>query len=791
MLDVFVVVKSSVDNWSIENSSMKSLTFTLAVLSAPWLLMQDAAFSQTQVKDALYGTIRGQVIDAATKSPISGASILVLGTQRGVATDERGEFMISRVPVGSHTVSIHSLSYRPVTKTDIIVRPKRITFIEEELQRIAVELKGIEVRAGYFSESPSQPIGMTKFSSEEVRRSPGSGGDVSRVISILPCAAKVTDFFNSLVIRGGSAAENGFYLDNIEIPNINHYPIQGSTGGPIGLLNVDFIQDVTFSAGGFSAIYGNRLSSIMDLKFREGNRDGFDAQVDMNLMGFGIAGEGPIYGGQGSWLFSVRHSFLDLLVDAIGTGVTPRYNDYQGKLVYEISPRNMVTVLGVLGNDLIEFDREQSVADGNAIYGRWDSNEWVSGINWRCLWSSNGYSVTSLSLLSTRYRGTFFATSTDRNLTEENSLERSIQLRNVSAYQFNESAHLEFGLDGKYIIDNYDFSVCEYTNIIGDTVAALDVDERIESPKAGIFVSFGWNLLPKLTTMWGARYDYFEYNGHSHVAPRFSISYQLSERLSLNGACGIYYQNLPLHLLVQRKTKEHLKDPIARHYILGIGFLLTEDTKLTLEGYFKSFGNFPLDLGQPQLFVVDDAFHSTYFETYEQLVDEGRARAWGVELTLQKKLVRGVYGLVSGSYFRSRYRALDGVWRDRVIDNRFVVGVEGGYKPNNQWEFSVRWILAGGRPYTPLDIGTSRTLDRTVLDDTRVNQSRYPDYHSMNIRCDRRFHFSGSNLILYFSAWNVYDQQNVFNYYWNRTEQRQDATYQWGLLPVFGLEFEF
>ncbi len=771
---------------------MRSHLFILAVLAALFFVTPQDTWCQTSPdKDAPSGTIRGRVVDAVTKSPVMAASISIVGTRKGAATDEKGEFTLSQIPVGSYSLTIHSIAYEPLSKTDIIVRPKRITYVETELRQAAIEIEGTVVTAGYFSESSGQPTGTTIFTSEEVRRSPGSAGDVSRIIRILPCAAKVNDLFNSLVIRGGSPVENGFYLDNIEIPNINHYPIQGSSGGPIGLLNVDFLQDVTFSAGGFSAIYGDRLSAIMDLTFREGNRNEFDGQLDVNFAGFGIAAEAPIAGGRGSWLFSVRRSFLDLLVDAIGTGVAPRYSDYQGKLVYNISSRNEITVLGVLGIDFIEFGKEQSEKDGNSIYGKWDGNECAAGVNWRWLWSKNGYSNTSLSVLSTQYKGNFFWTESDNLLTDEYSLEQTIQLRNVNAYKLNESSYLEFGFDSKFAVNDYDFFVSEHTNAIGDMVGALTVDDRIGSPKVGVFTSLTWKPFTRLSTTFGMRYDYFEYNEHSHVSPRFSFSYQFSERLSLNGAGGVYYQNLPLRLLVQQKTNKQLKDLVAYHYILGTSFLLTEDTKLTWEGYFKDYDNFPIDLAQPQLFVVDEAFYSGYFTTWQKLIDEGRARSWGVELTLQKKLVRGMYGLLSGSYFKSRYRGLDGVWRDRVIDNHIFVGIEGGYKPNNKWEFSLRWIFAGGVPYTPFDLGASQALNRSVLDRTRVNQERYPDYHSLNIRVDRRFNFRSSNLILYFSVWNAYNRKNISTYYWNENEQKQDVIYQWSLVPVFGLEFEF
>jgi hypothetical protein len=209
-----------------------------------------------------------------------------------------------------------------------------------------------------------------------------------------------------------------------------------------------------------------------------------------------------------------------------------------------------------------------------------------------------------------------------------------------------------------------------------------------------------------------------------------------------------------------------------------------------VEAYHKGYENFLFDPAQPQFFMADEVVYRFFNSNMQNLVDHGKARSYGVELTLQKKLVQGVYGLLSGSYFRSQYRDLGGLWRNRAFDNRLLFNVEGGYKPNPGWEYSLRWVYAGGAPYTPLDPVKSRALNRSVFDGDRVNAERYPDYHSLNLRVDRRLHWHGSNLILYLSVWNVYNRKNVASYFWNESEQRQDVLYQWGLLPVVGIEYE-
>jgi len=632
------------------------------------------------------------------------------------------------------------------------------------------------------------------FSAEEIRRAPGSAGDVSRILMSLPSVAKVNDQSNSLIVRGGSPIENCFYIDNIEIPNINHYPTQGASGGPIGMVNVDFIQDVNFYTGGFSSVYGDKLSSIMDMTFREGNREEFDAQLDLNFAGFGGVAEGPLFNGKASWLFSARRSFLDLLVKAfsVGTTTAPRYGDYQGKLVYDVNPNHKLIALGIWGDDFISSDRDVAIENDMIVFGRQDINENTTGLNWRALWNKSFYSNTAVSYTFTKYKEDYYETSSSIHLSRNRSLEQNFKFRNINHLRLNNTNSLEFGIDAKHLISDFDNFFVEYTDALGDTTPPFVFDTKISASKAGVFLNYNVKPLKRITTTLGVRADYSSYSKNSTISPRFAFSYQLSNRISLNGSTGLFSQSLPLLLLVQNAKNKNLKDPQAVHYILGIDHLLSESTKLTVEIYQKDYSNFPIDPSQPSLFLIDELFYRYgFFFNHAEIVDNGKACSRGVELTLQKKLALDFYGLVSFSYFRTRYRGGDGLWRNRVFDNQYVFSAEGGYKPNNKWEFSCRWIIAGGVPYTPFDLEASRVINREVQDENRINQARYPAYHSLNLRFDRRFHFSRSNLVFYFSVWNAYNHKNIATYFWNENEQKQDVIYQWTMLPIFGLEYEF
>jgi hypothetical protein len=737
------------------------------------------------------GSIKVTVVDAITNAPLIGASIMVTDSRMGAAADIEGRASIRNIGAGGYSLSISLIGYEPTSLTDVMVRPERTTFVTAKLKPSAIETEGIVVSRGFFNDARSRPTSTTGYNAEEIRRSPGTAGDVSRILNILPGVAKVDDQMNNLVVRGGTPAEIGFYIDNIEIPNINHYPVQGASGGPIGLINTDFIQNVTFSAGGFPASYGDRLSSVMDIDFREGNHDEFDSQLDLHMAGFGAIVEGPFAKRKGSYLVSARRSFLDFLVDAIGTGVAPKYSDYQAKIVYDLTRSDKLTFLGIGGIDFIEFGKQQSIDDGNVVYGKYEGFEYASGLNWMHIWNHRGYSNTSLSVLGVRTEDQFFETKSDQLLTDNVNNDRVAQVRNINVYQLGRTEFIEFGFDSKYYFNKYDINYGSYTNALGDTVPPLVFEDEARTPKIGLFASVTFNPVDPLTTTAGVRYDFFDYTGHSHVSPRLSFALRLSERLSITGATGIYYQNLPLNFLAQKDANKELRDIVSQHYILGTGYLLTENTKLSLEGYYKDYDNFPLDPDQPQFFAADAVSYYGFFGNYERLLDLGVARSYGIEAIVQKKLVTGIYGLVSLSYSKAEYKALDNAWRDRMFDNRIIGGIEGGFKPNNRWEFSARWIYAGGVPYTPLDLEASRSINRSVLDGARVNAERYPDYHSLNLRVDRRFLFARTNLIVYFSIWNAYNRKNVSTYYWNETEQKQDVRYQWTTLPIFGIEYEF
>lgn len=771
------------------NSPLATAFFIFTVLLAPSAgNTKGTAHSQSQK-----GTIKGCVVDAELKSPIPGAKIKIVDMPFETYTDAAGNFTVADIPVGSYTLEVSSRFYMTRFIPDVIVKSRRTVNVQVLLRPDnVIQEEEVTVTASYFSRQEEQPSSTSIFSNEEIRRSAGSAGDVSRILTSLPSIAKVSsDMVNTLVVRGGNPAENAFYIDNIEIPNINHYPNLGSTAGAIGLLNVDFIRDVRFYAGGFSPIYGDRMSSIMDISFREGNRDERDYQLELSMMGMGLVAEGPLAKDRGSWMFSARRSYIDLLIGLMGQGVPVSWSDFQGKLNIDLSPRNKLTFVGIGGIDDSGTEKEDALEDKESFYGGLDTKEYTIGVNWFLMWGANGYSSTSLSQSYINYRDTAYHTISEDLAREGKNSERIFTLRNVNYHRFNKANKLSLGIEIKHLTNDYDYFLAEFTDVLGNAAPAVLWDYQTSADQYAAFVNHTWNPFSKLTLNLGFRVDYFTFNQNYHFSPRFSFSWKISSRTSFDGAAGIFHQHLPIILLFQNEHHKNLNDPVAYHAVLGMRHLLSDNTRLSVEAYIKGYDRLPLDPAQPSLFIFDEMFYSDHFTDHESLLDSGKARSFGIEFMVQKKLAKKLYGVISVSYFRSRYKGLDGAWRNRVYDNKYMFSAEGGYKLNKFWEFGLKWIYAGGAPYTPFDVFASQAVNSGIFNETRINGERLSAYHSLNLRTDKRFYFGSSNLIIYFSMWNVYNRKNVFSYYWNTIDRKPDRVLGWGILPVLGVEFEF
>ncbi|MDI6402101.1 TonB-dependent receptor, partial [Balneolaceae bacterium ANBcel3] len=753
------------------------------------------------------GTLVGSVEDRQTAEPLTGVHIVLQNGKiedgeddsaerseesfMGVASGIDGRFTLEGIPAGIYVVKVTSLGYETALFTDVVIRPARETRLTIRLNETIYEGNELVVRSGFFQRRDDQPVSYTTFNPEEIRRAPGGGQEVARMIELLPSVASDGEMSQDLMVRGGSPIENVFIIDNIPMPGIQHFRMQnGRSNGPIGIINTDLVSEIEFQSGGFGAMYGNGMSSVTNIRYREGTRSGFNGDVMMSMAGFGGTVEHGLSDGRGSVFVSGRRSYLDLLAEAINAGGAPRYSDIQAKMVYDIHPAHQITFLNIAGSGTFSSDEDDALDSGvdETYHVRMDQN--TTGINLRTLWSRNLFSNTSVSWSVSREESDIFDMVREDYSHKMEYTQHMFTVRNVSSWQVSQGVRIQFGTDLKYESGQYDYYSSPTLSLSGRDIPEVRRDLTLSGFLGSGFISAGIRPVQRAHINVGLRADYTGYNEDLDLSPRVSMRYQLTSRWALSGAWGVFRQQNNRYLMSQSESNQKLVNPKAIHYVAGIEYLLTPETLVSLEVFEKRYRNMPqLPAG------TENGYPGWVFDnTYGYFVDlesDGIGWARGIEFFLQKKLARGFYGAISASGFRTRYRDFQGAWHDRKYDIQYMFAVNGGYRPNNRREVSARWSYQGGNPYTPFDVEASIMAGSGLYDMTHFNDSRTRAFHALYVRYDRRFFYSRTNLVTFIELWNAYNRQNEFRYYWSTVDQETKVTNQFSIIPVGGVRFEF
>ncbi|MCB0279794.1 MAG: TonB-dependent receptor, partial [Calditrichaeota bacterium] len=505
------------------------------------------------------GSISGTVRDIKTKSPLTGVNLQLIGTMNGAVSDENGVFKIERVSTGSQQIEASYLGYSTRIIADIIVKAGQSSQLIIELAEDVIQSETETVTASYFNESNTAVPSLTTFSREEIRRAPGAAGDISRIITSLPSIAKVDDQSNQLAVRGGNPIETTFFVDQIEIPNINHFPKQGSSGGPIGLINTEMIQSVDFQAAAFPAAYGDRLSAIMHIDFRDGDRESFRSRFNLDLSGAGIILEGPL-GDRSSYLLSFRRSYLDLLINSfdLGTSSVPHYGDIQAKIIYEANSSNKLSLLVFQSDDHLKSEAEDASENDMVVYGNQDISELTTGVNWRYLWNKSAYSNTSIAITRTAYDELFYETGTDQLLEKNRSSENTLKFRNSNFIRLKTNLSIEFGAEFKVQSQEFNNYFGATENTGGDSLNAALLVSKTKTNYRALFLQLDSEFYKNWSLQFGLRSEYRSYHDSFTLSPRFSLRYQFDPQQKVIVSYGRYYQSLPAKLNELNQTELEL-----------------------------------------------------------------------------------------------------------------------------------------------------------------------------------------------------------------------------------------
>ena len=754
----------------------------------------------TTAVQAASGWFEGTVIDQATGRPVSSAVVLVDATGGYATTSEDGRFKIESVPSGIQTLRVEASGYEPVSSPELKVSPRRATTVAFEMTPSPQLRELVTVIATSDARPPGVTNSIVSIASEEVRRTAGSLGDINRFVQSLPGLAAVGDIRNDLVARGGSPVESLIRIDGFETPTLSHFSTVGSTGGIVTLLNNELLADATFLAGGFPVNYGDRLSSVLDIRLREGNRTRHAFEADVNFAGASLVGEGPI-GAQGSWLASVRRSFVDLFANSAGIKSVPEMSAYTFKGVYEIGQRHKIWALALGGSDRVDFNMDDTDPDEPDFIGIEQRGARITfGLGWQHLLWSGAFGVLSLSSAGARYE----IDMRDRQLVGDNLILRDHSGESTSTVKYDLSWQasalwsIRSGVSVKALTRELDLSQPKglqtpYSVRPREETPGLTLNLTATSAVTGAYLEASGQVLPRTTLTGGVRMETFEALDNAvAAAPRGGLEVRLSPtvRVSLSG--GRYYQHPELVAVVAVPENATLKPMQADHLVTGVRYEPRPGFLMSAEVYRKWYRLHPVSLQYPQLTLAN---HGSEFNTSDLLLlpmsSAGRGHAQGLEFFLKKRLNGGLYGQIAYSRSQVKQAALDGVMRRGSFDTPHVFTVVGGYQLGNRWEVSGRFSVASGRPYTPPLLLPSIDQNRLVYDLDRFNAERLPAFHRVDVRVDRKFRMFGRSTSLFADIQNIYNHQSVIEYSWDQKTRGLFAEKQLGILPVIGINIEF
>lgn len=760
------------------------------------------------------GGATGRVVDQQG-SPVPGAKLCLVPDGRCAETNADGAFRIGDLRPGTYVVEVTALGQPVLRQPGAEVRAGVDAQIDVTVALLEGQRQEITVTESAFLAPEEIKSSGFLIQRQEISKSAGVLQDVARYVQTLPgVSIGSNDFRNDIIVRGGSPLENLFVVDNIEIPNINAFANFASAGGTVSLLDAELIQNVTFLSGGYPAPYINRTSSVLQITQREGDRERLRGRATVGFAGAGTILEGPIRKGRGSWIVSARRSFLDLFTDDVGFGGVPILYTFNSKAAYDLTPRDRVWAISVSGLDNIRLGARDvpgsSDEEVNNLDIRYDGWRSANGFNWQRLLGSRsvgllgvthseakvGSSVRDLVRNGPRPPGVPL----DQLVAASPLIFRDDSREGESTIKYDFTGYLpvldkvQAGGSFKFFNVNYDTASPLGNNIPFSRVPDLNpffLNRSFTAQQGGAYFQTTRNLTSRLNLTWGGRLDHYQYIQRTRFSPRAGLTYRLTERLSWHGTYGRYYQQ-PFFIFLNAYPQNRNLIPFrADHWVTGITYTASPTLRVTLEAYYKQYGDYPVSSQFPQLSLANIGDTFAVRDTLFPMTSAGRGKVRGMELFVEKKFTQRWFGQANLAFMRSRQAGLDGIQRPSTYDYPAIFNVVGGYRLNAKWEFSVRSSYLKGRPFTPFDVALSTQQRRAIFDLNRVNAERLPSYLRIDIRADRTFTVRSNPLLVFAGIQNVTNRRNIGGIGWNRNTNQQEFAEQLGAFPLIGLDWRF
>lgn len=715
--------------------------------------------------------IKGVVIDKSTRQPLEFVNVLVVGLGIGASTDANGNFLITQVPPGIYRLQASFLGYK--TELTPEYRVNHVTpYVQIELEEENASLNEVVVTASPFQKVPESPVSLRVIGLQEIEKAPGANRDISKVVQNYPGVAfSPIGYRNDLIVRGGGPSENRFYLDGVEIPNINHFSTQGASGGPVGLIDADLIRSVKFYSGAFPADKGNALSSVLDFSLRDGDMERNSLKATLGASEVSLSSNGHI-GNKTSYLVSVRQSYLQALFKILGLPFLPAYTDASFKIKTRFNSHNELSLLGLGGIDRMKLNLGIEGEDAEYMLSylpEINQETYTVGGVYRHYSQRHVQSIVlSQSYLNNRnvkYRDN--DESSEENLTLRlGSIEQETKLR-----MENTSSWSVWKVKAGFDLNYSRYKSNEYRKVFTNALREYDYHTDLSLWRWGMFASVDYAAPDKsFTASMGVRTDGNNYSDKMkelwrQLSPRLSVSYRLIEGLTLSGHVGLYYQ-LPSYTALGFKGEEgeyvnrHLDYISVSQESLGLSWTPNENMELSVEGFYKLYGHMPFSLSDQIPLSCKGNDYGTIGN--EALSSEAKGRSYGVELMFKWLLTQKLNLSSSLTIFKSEFKdGEQGSYVPSAWDNRFILNMSGTYNFPKHWSLGAKVSCIGGSPYTPYDVEKSSLVEawnvqgRAYYDYSRYNQERLPVFGQLDVRVDKTFYLKKCMLGFYLDIQNI------------------------------------
>jgi len=759
-------------------------------------------------------TIRGTVLDQQSKYQLAGATVVVVDSDPliGTTADENGEFRLTNIPLGRHTIKISFLGYSERTIPNVLVQQGKETFLAVELEEMTIESDEVVVTSEVDktnSLNEMSTVSTRQFSKEDAARYAGSLNDPSRMAANFAGISGSNDSRNDIIIRGNSPAGLLWRMDGMPIPNPNHFGATGTTGGPVSMLNYNLLANSDFMTGAFPAEYGNATSGVFDLQMRTGNNKKREYLGQIGFNGLELGAEGPFSkNSRASYVINYRYSTLGIfkiLGINLGTGqAVPEYQDLSMKVDIPTKKAGRFSFYAIGGTshiDILESTKD-TTKDNSSLY------------------ENDGFDIyyktkTGIAGLNHLY---FFNPTT--------SLKTGVMVSGITNQIRQDSVILKGLKPVDYFLGQRDETRIVGTLQLNKKISAKNTivagaylhrigyvyNERLYKFQDAYWLklrsSDGYSILTEAYLQWkhrfseqfstnvGVHFQHLALNNASAVEPRLGMRWQFLPKQSLNFGLGIHNQMQPIQVYFQQtrladnsyiSSNKNLGFTRSSQAVLGYDYNFAPNWRLKLETYYQSLDHVPVDKN-PSSFSMLNFGADFGFPDNDSLENKGTGYNYGIEMTIERFLSKGFYFLSTTSLFQSRYKGSDGIERNTAYNGNYVqnmlVGKEFKIKSKLAFLVDIKVTYAGGKRFQAIDIEESKKQQRTVYDEKDPFTYQLPDYFRPDLKLSLRKEGKKITQEFVLNIQNVINRQNLFIRSYSRTQDKMIDQYQLGIFPV-------